>query len=96
MLFHVTWTFHNPSEEKQKRTLSLFQKWTPGPGQFKAFYGFADGTGGVALIEVETSAELAKTLAPWTPDLTFTTQAILPIQESSAIDGEALAWRDAN
>jgi len=60
MLFHVTWTFHNPSEENQKRTLSLFQKWTPGPGQFQAFYGFADGTGGIALIEVETTTELAK------------------------------------
>ena len=45
----------------------------------------------MALIEVDTAAELAKTLAPWTADLTFTTQAILPIEESSKIDSEALA-----
>ena len=96
MLFHVTWEFHNPSEESQKRMLSLFQKWTPGPGQFQTFYGFADGTGGVALIEVDTAAELAKTLAPWTAGLTFTTQAVLPIEESSKIAGEALTWREAN
>ena len=96
MLFHVTWQFHNTTEEKQQRTLSLFQKGTPGPGQFQAFYGFADGTGGVALSEPADAAELARTLAPWTADLTFTTQAILPSQESAAINGEGLAWRDAN
>ena len=96
MLFHVTWQFHNPSEESQKRTLSLFQKWTPGPGQFQAFYGFVDGTGGVAFIEAANAADLARTLSPWTADLTFTTQAILPIEETAAINGEGLAWRDAN
>ena len=96
MLFHVTWLFHNPSEESQKRTLSLFQKWPPGPGQFQAFYGFVDGTGGVAFIEAANAADLAKTLSPWTADLTFTTQAILPIEETAAINGEGLAWRDAN
>ena len=96
MLFHVTWQFHNPSEESQTRTLSLFQKWTPGAGQFQAFYGFVDGTGGVAFIEAANAADLAKTLSPWTADLTFTTQAILPIEETAAINGEGLAWRDAN
>ena len=96
MLFHVTWQFHTQSEESQKRTLSLFQKWTPGPGQFQAFYGFVDGTGGVAFIEAANAADLAKTLSAWTADLTFTTQAILPIEETAAINGEGLAWRDAN
>lgn len=96
MLFHVTWQFIDQSEEGQRRSLSLFQKWTPGPGEFKAFYGFADGTGGMALIEAATAADLAKTVAPWTPFLTFTTRAVLPVQERAAIDVEAVAWRDAN
>ena len=96
MLFHVTWVFHNPSEDSQKRTLGLFKKWTPGPGEFRAFYGFADGTGGVAFIEAGNASDLAKTIAPWTADLTFTTQAIVPIEETTQINGEALAWRDAN
>ena len=50
----------------------------------------------MALIEAADAADLAKTLAPWTADLTFTTQAILPIEEAAQVNGEALAWRDAN
>jgi hypothetical protein len=95
MLFHVTWDFIDRSETSQERSRHLFSKWTPGPAQFQAFYGFADGNGGVALIEAGSAADLAKTIAPWTPFLKFTTQAILPIREASDILGVAAAWRDA-
>jgi len=95
MLFHVTWDFTENSEGGQKRSLQLFSKWQPGPGQFQAFYGFADGGGGVALIEAGSAADLAKTLAPWTPFLKFTTRVILPIRESAEISGTAATWRDA-
>ena len=94
MLFHVTWDFIDNSEAGQKRSLQLFSKWQPGPGQFQAFYGFADGGGGVALIEAGSAADLAKTVAPWTPFLKFTARAILPIRESAEISGAAAAWRD--
>ena len=94
MLFHVTWDFIDSSETGTKRSLKLFSKWTPGPAQFQGFYGFADGTGGVALIEAGSAADLAKTIAPWTPFLRFTTRPILPIQEASAINGAAATWRD--
>ena len=96
MLFLVTWEFIDTSEEGQARTLQLFSKWQPGPGEFKGFYGFADGTGGVALIEADTAATLARTVAPWTPYLSFELRPILPVEESAAIGGEGLAWRAAN
>ena len=96
MLFHVTWDFIDTSDAGQKRSLQLFSKWTPGPGQFQGFYGFADGGGGVALVEAATAADLAKTVAPWTPFLKFTARPILPIQESSQISGAAAAWRDSH
>lgn len=95
MLFHVTWDFIDNSETGQKRSLQLFSKWQPGPGQFQAFYGFADGGGGVALIEASSVSGLAKTMAPWTPFLKFTARPILPIRESAEIGGAAAAWRDA-
>jgi hypothetical protein len=95
MLFHVTWESIEPSETAQKRLLQLFSKWQPGPGRFDAFFGFADGVGGVALIEAASAADLAKTVAPWTPFLRFTSRAILPIQEASQINGAAAAWRDS-
>ena len=94
MLFHVTWDFIDTTEDGEKRSLALFSKWTPGPGQFQAFYGFADGGGGVALIEAGTAADLAKTLAPWTPYLHFETRVVLPIRESTEISAAAAAWRD--
>jgi hypothetical protein len=55
MLFHLTWEFRDNSEAEQKRSLQLFSKWTPGPAQFQAFYGYADGSGGVALIEAASA-----------------------------------------
>ena len=95
MLFHVSWEFIDRSEAGQKRSLHLLSKWQPGPGEFQAFYSFADGNGGVALIEVSSAADLAKTMAPWVPFARFTARPILPIQESAAIDGAAVAWREA-
>ena len=95
MLFHVTWEFIDSSEVGSKRSLKLFSKWQPGPGKFQAFYGFADGGGGVGLIEAASAADLAKTVAPWTPFLKFTTRVVLPIQEAAAINGQAAAWRDS-
>ena len=95
MLFHVMWDFIDTSEAGQKRSLLLFSKWQPGPGRFQAFYGFADGGGGAAIIDADSAADLAKTIAPWTPFLKFTTRVILPIQEASQISGAAAGWRDA-
>ena len=95
MLFLVTWEFTDNSEEGQARTLNLFSKWQPGPAEFKGFYGFADGSGGVAIVDAASAADLARTTAPWTPWLAFEVRPILPVEESAAIGGEAIAWRAA-
>ena len=95
MLFHVTWDVIDASEINQKRSLQLFAKWQPGPGRFEGFYGFADGRGGVGLIEAGSAADLAKTLAPWAHHLSFTTRVILPIQETVEINTAAASWRDS-
>ena len=96
MLFHVTWQFIDPSEAGERRSLAVFGQWQPPEGaEFQGFYGFADGTGGVAIIEADSVATLAKTTAPWTPWLVFTAKPILPIEESTAIAHEALAFRDS-
>jgi hypothetical protein len=96
MLFHVQWAFTDQSEEGSRRSLGVFSKWQPPPGaDFKGFYGFADGTGGVAIIEVDSAATLARTTGPWTPWLTFQVTPILPIEESSSIAGESVAFRDS-
>jgi hypothetical protein len=96
MLFQLTWEFTDTSEEGEARTLQLFSKWQPGPATFHGFYGFADGSGGVAIVEAADAATLAKTTAPGTSWLSVEVRPILPIQESAAIGAEALAWRAAN
>jgi hypothetical protein len=96
MLFHVAWEFIDGTEEGQRRSLKVFAGWQPPEGaEFKGFYGFADGSGGVALLEADSAATLAKTTAPWTPWLRFTTTPIVPIEESTAIAGEAMGFRDS-
>ena len=96
MLFHVTWQFIDQSEESERRSLAVFSQWQPPEGaQFQGFYGFADGTGGVAIIEVDSAATLSRVTATWTPWLRFTTTPILPIEESTATAHEALAFRDS-
>ncbi len=96
MLFHVTWTFINTSEESQRRGLAVFAAWQPPSGaEFKGFYGTADGTGGVAIIEVDSAQTIARTTEPWTPWLRFEVTPIIPIEEATAISHEAIAFRDS-
>jgi hypothetical protein len=96
MLFHVLWEFVDTTEEGERRSLAVFSQWQPPAGaEFQGFYGFADGTGGVAIIEVDSVATLARTTAPWVPWLRFTATPILPIEESSAIAAEGIAFRDS-
>ena len=97
MLFHVIWEFVDTSEEGQKRSLSVFSQWQPPAGAdfSKGFYGFSDGTGGVALVEVDSAGALSRTIDPWTPWLRFTVTPIVPIEEASAIANEAVTFRDS-
>jgi hypothetical protein len=49
----------------------------------------------VAIVEVDSAATMARTIDPWTPWLRFDVRAILPVEEASAIAGEAAAFRDS-
>jgi hypothetical protein len=96
MLFHVTWEYTDQTEEGFRRSMAVFSKWEPPAGaEFQGFYAFADGTGGVAIIEVDSAATLGRMVATWTPWLSFTTTPILPIEEGAAIGTEAMSFRDS-
>jgi hypothetical protein len=96
LLFHVTWEFTDTSEAGVRRSLAVFSKWQPPAGaEFKGFYGYADSTGGVAILEVDSHETLERTTAPWVPWIRFTANAITPIEESTLIANEALAFRDS-
>jgi hypothetical protein len=77
-------------------SLAVFAKWEPPAGaEFKGFYGSVDGKGGVAIIEAESATTMARTTAPWTPWLRFTVTPIVPIEEATEINMEAIAFRDS-
>ncbi|MEZ5099781.1 MAG: DUF3303 family protein [Thermoleophilia bacterium] len=96
MLFHVSWEGIDPTEEGQKRGMALFERWQPPEGaEFQGFYGFADGSGGFAIVEVDSVAALSRTMAPWTAFLRFDARPILPIEEQTAIEVEGIAFRDS-
>ena len=96
MLFHVTWDFIEATEDGERRHVALFAEWQP-PAEigFQAFYDNADYSGGMAIAEVDSPATLARCMAPWLPWLRFTAKPVLPVEESMAIRGEAVAFRDS-
>jgi len=96
MLFAVNWDFIDTSEEGSKRSLEVFRNWKPAAGaEFKGFYGYADGGGGIAIVEVDSAATLARLTGPFSPWMSFTARPILPIEESAAIGGESVAFRES-
>lgn len=96
MLFHSTWEFVDTSEEGIRRSLAVFSQWKPPDGfAFKGFWGFADASGGVAIIDTDSAESMARATAPFVPWLRFTTTPILPVEESAAIQGEAVGYRDS-
>ncbi len=96
MLFHVTWQFTDQTEEAEKRSNQVFAQWQPpAEAQFQGFFGFADGSGGVAIIEADSAQTLLRVVAPWTPWLSFEATPIIPVEEAVAIADEAIAFRDS-
>jgi hypothetical protein len=96
MLFHVAWTFTDNSEQGSQRGLQVFGAWQPPQGvNFIGFYGNCDGSGGVAIVETNDAAELARSMAPFQPWLSFTATPILPVEEAAGIAGEAIGFRQS-
>ena len=97
MLFAIAWTNRaSATEETEKRSLQLFKKWQPPAGlDFKGFYDYADGNGGIAIAESNSAEAILEATAPWTTFFNFTVRPIVPTDKSPAILEKAFAWRDS-
>jgi hypothetical protein len=97
MLFAITFTPRaGTSEERDKRTLKLFTNWQPPTGyEFKAFYDYVDGDGGMGIIEAASAEVILEAHAPWATYFTFTVRPIVPSDKAAAIYDKANAWRDS-
>jgi hypothetical protein len=86
----------NTTEASEKRSLQLFANWKlPAGFEIKSHYAFADGTGGVLIVEAATAAALAEAAGPWGPFYDFDIHPILDIAESVPIGQRVQAWRDS-
>ncbi len=93
VLYLLTWEFTDTSEASNRRSLAVFQQWEPAKGaEFLGFYAYADNSGGAAVVEADSHATLARLSAPFTSWLTFRARPLIPIQESAAINLEAIAF----
>ena len=96
MLFHVAFEFIDPSEEGERRSLGVLAQWQPPAGtEIIDWYGFADNTGGIAIIEVDSARALTELTAVWMPWCRFTVTPIVPIQERATVATAAIAFRDS-
>jgi hypothetical protein len=94
-LFAVSWVNRSGgTEERDRRTLELFTNWRPPQDfEFKGFYDYADGGGGVAIVETASAEVMLEVFAPWATFFEFTVRPIVPSEKSTAIveKGDCLA-----
>jgi hypothetical protein len=97
MLFAVSFTPRpGLTEERDKRTLYLFSKWKPPNGyEFKSFYSYSDGDGGIAIVEASGAEALLEAHAPWATFFDFKIRPVVDIQKAVEILQKAYGWRDS-
>ncbi len=97
MLFALTYVPRSGlTEERDKRNLKLFTNWQPPDGvDFKEHYDYADGNGGIAIVETASAEVMLETTAPWAGFFEFTIRPLVPVEKSTLILEKAYAWRDS-
>ncbi len=97
MLFANIYTWkENHGEESQKRVVNLFSHWTPPAGvEFKNHYLFADGSGGLVIMEVSTAAAGFEGATVWSPFMDERIVPLVDVTEAVPITMKVSAWRDS-
>jgi hypothetical protein len=96
MLFAMTYRAREVTEEKEKRSLSLFTNWKPPAGyEFKSHYALADGTGGLGIIEAASAAAILEAHSPWGPFFEFKIVPIIEIEKAVPVFQRVQSWRDS-
>jgi hypothetical protein len=97
MLFAVTFTPRAGwSEEREQRTLKLFTSWEPPQGyELKALYDYADGDGGIAIVEASSAEALMEAHAIFATHFEFRARPIVDGQAAVGILQKAEAWRQS-
>ena len=92
MLFAAMYRLRDASEEGERRSLQLFTSWQP-PFEFKSHYALADGSGGIAIFEADSEAQVLEGTGVWWPWFDFEVLPVLPIEEAVPIFQKINDWR---
>lgn len=97
MLFASIYSFRaTASEATVKRLTNLFVNWQPPKGYtIKVHYSFADGSGGMSLVEASSEAALYEANSPWLPFVEFRVVPIVEIEKAVPLGLAAIAWRES-
>ncbi len=96
MLFALIYNGTSGTEDAEKRSLDIFKNWTPPAGfEFKSHWAFADTTGGVAIVEVDSAETMLAATAPFQVYNDFTIRPIVDIEAAVPIFDKGNAWRDS-
>ncbi|MEO8718563.1 MAG: DUF3303 family protein [Burkholderiales bacterium] len=97
MLFAVMYSYReSTSEVTIKRLNALFANWQPPKGyEIKVHYSFADGSGGLSLVETGSEAVMYEALVPWAPFVEFRVVPAMEIEKAFPIGMAAVAWRES-
>jgi hypothetical protein len=83
-------------EAREKRTLKFLTAWKPPAGfDMKSWYDYADGSGGLAIVDAPSPEVLMEAVAPWATFFDFSAKPIVPVEKSTPIFERGIAWRDS-
>ena len=97
MLFAVNYSnAAHGDEARDRRTNKLLAAWKPPAGfTMKAWYDYADGSGGMAIVDAPSAEVLMEAVAPWATYFDFTAKPVVSVEVSTPIYEKSIAWRDS-
>jgi Protein of unknown function (DUF3303) len=97
MLFASIYTYRaGTTEATSKRLTTLFVNWQPPKGYtIRNHYSFADGSGGMSLVETESVAAMYEANLPWLPFIEFRVVPVVEIEKAVPLGLAAIAWRES-
>jgi hypothetical protein len=97
MLFAVNYSNASHGDEaRDKRTTKMLAAWKPPAGfVMKNWYDYADGSGGIAIVDAASAEVLMEAVAPWATFFDFSAKPIVSVETSTPIFEKSIAWRDS-
>jgi hypothetical protein len=78
--------------EQSRKLLDAFAKWTPAAGNILQMLAFADGTGGMSIVDTDDVANVLRDTTKFSPWLDFTVMAAMDIMDAVPIYNEAIEF----